>query len=742
MNPIYRKAALTLVVLSLFVGALFADEEARIALVIGNGDYDTLGRLNNPTNDARDMADALSDIGFDVDLRINTDLESMEEAVVEFGRRLASDRGATGFFFFAGHGVEADGSNYLIPSGATIRSESFLRTRSVATQTVLDEMQNAGAGLSVVVLDACRDNPFSWARSGSRGLAPVGYQPPGSVVAYATSAGSVAEDGTGRNGVFTAELLEHIGTPGIDIGEVFRRTGRGVRDATGGRQVPAVYNQFFDNAYLGGPPADIGGPPADSDEQAAAAGEPTEPTVARPEPTPEPSQRFGFAVDETEVTVSVHAAATIFVDGVEMASLEAGESTTLSGIEVGLRTVAARYPNDHTETTSLTLEAGESAEANFTYGFGSIRVRVETGGMVFLGDVEVGRLSDGQSATLQNVGSGRHEVVVHYDNGERETSRVTVRPDRTVTAEFSRVWGDVRVFAATAGTVFADGEERGQISAGGELIVSAVEGTVAIEYADGERETAEVNVAPDSMVSTRFTRILGDVQVTVVNTGTLFINGVERASVGADDTVTLTEVEDGSVVEMRYENGWIDSETVSIPADGRAILSFGTVPSIGDRGPAGGHIFYVDEDNEFEWTYLEAAPRETEWENKPWGGRDRWVGSSARGTAIGTGAANTEAIVAAYGRREPDSNRFDYPARLCYRLTDGGYDDWFLPSRDELELMYENLHDEGVGGFSSYSYWSSSESTPDSAWAQYFGDGTQNTNLKYNARRVRAIRAF
>ncbi len=532
MKRVFQKALLTLTVLSLFSIALHAGEEARIALVIGNGDYDTLGRLNNPPNDARDMADALGEMGFDVDLRIDADLETMEEAVVEFGRRLASNRGATGFFFFAGHGVESDGTNYLIPSAATIGSESFLRTRSVATNSVLDEMERAGAGLSIVVLDACRDNPFSWARSGSRGLAPVGYQPPGSIVAYATSAGSVAEDGTGRNGTFTAELLKHIGTAGIDITEVFRRTGRDVRDATGGRQVPAVYNQFFDNAYLGGAPED-------PDDEAAAA---VEPTVGRPDDTPEaePSSGFEFAVDEADVTVRVNASATIFVDGVEMANLDEGQSITLSGLEVGLRTVAARYANDHVETTSLTLEAGETAEVDFAYGFGSIRVRVATGGTVYLGEEEVGRLSGGQSATLQHVERGEHYVVIHYDNGERETSRVTVRADTTVTAEFSRVWGDVRVKAMDGGTVLIDGDRWGSVVADDSVTLTGVE----------QGSTVELRSPGGRSVS----KTVG------------FLDSDER----------------------------VDSVTLELPFH------------VGDEGPAGGIVFYDNGKESDGWRYLEA----------------------------------------------------------------------------------------------------------------------------------------
>jgi hypothetical protein len=224
---------------------------ARFALVIGNGNYNDLGKLANPANDASDMAAALKSLGFETQLLVDADLGSMEDAVVGLGNRLAASSGSTGFFYYAGHGVQSNGINYLIPADAWIASEAFLRTKALAAQTVLETLQSAKNGLNVIVLDACRDNPFGWSRSGTRGLSVVGSQPTGSILVYATRAGSVAQDGSGRNGIFTQELLKNLQTPGLEIKEVFNRTGAGVRDATGGKQVPAVYNQFFDSAYLG-----------------------------------------------------------------------------------------------------------------------------------------------------------------------------------------------------------------------------------------------------------------------------------------------------------------------------------------------------------------------------------------------------------------------------------------------------------------------------------------------------------
>ncbi|MDR2159879.1 MAG: caspase family protein, partial [Treponema sp.] len=183
------------------------------ALVIGNGAYGDLGRLANPVNDANDMAAALRGLGFTVDTLVNAGRVQMEEAVERFKNRLSVAKNTYGFLFYAGHGVQSGGVNYLIPVGADIRSESYLGDRAVSVQAVLDELNRAGNELNIIVLDACRDNPFGWSRGGSRGLQVVGNQPADSIIVYATSAGNTAADGTGRNGLFTGHLLANLKKP-------------------------------------------------------------------------------------------------------------------------------------------------------------------------------------------------------------------------------------------------------------------------------------------------------------------------------------------------------------------------------------------------------------------------------------------------------------------------------------------------------------------------------------------------
>ncbi|MBP7554531.1 MAG: DUF1566 domain-containing protein [Spirochaetes bacterium] len=166
-----------------------------------------------------------------------------------------------------------------------------------------------------------------------------------------------------------------------------------------------------------------------------------------------------------------------------------------------------------------------------------------------------------------------------------------------------------------------------------------------------------------------------------------------------------------------------------------------TTTSTTIQGSAGGYVFYDKGYVSDGWRYLEAAPVSTEWSSQVWGGYGAIV-NGADGTAIGSGEQNTIDIVTQFGASEPYEDITDYAAKLCLDLVYGGYDDWFLPSRDELNLIYTNLYLEGIGGFVFSSYWSSSECYVGSAWGKYFGDGEQSDNNKNFVLRVRAVRAF
>jgi len=256
-----KKVLFVLFLVIFAAGVSFAQQ--KYALVIGNADYTGISKLRNPVNDANSMAAALQGLGWTVDKVLNGNLDSMETAADNFRRRLGGSRNTYGFFFYAGHGVQSGGDNYLIPvDAANIQTENHLRQRAVSVQTLLDNMNGAGNELNIIVLDACRDNPFGWARSGSRGLSVV-HAPAGSIVMYATSAGSAADDGTGSNGLFTGQLLNNLKQPGLSVRDIFDRTGEDVLRVSGGKQHPELSVRFFgaSSAFIGPRPTPPPPPP-------------------------------------------------------------------------------------------------------------------------------------------------------------------------------------------------------------------------------------------------------------------------------------------------------------------------------------------------------------------------------------------------------------------------------------------------------------------------------------------------
>lgn len=212
------------------------EPEQRIALVIGNGAYQQ-DRLRNPVNDANDMADALREFGFKVILRTDASQRQMKRSLREFRAELR--RGGVGLFYYAGHGMQYRGRNYLIPVGADIEAESDIEDESVDANLVMAYMEEAGTRINIVVLDACRNNPFARSfRSASRGLVVMESGAKGTFLAYATAPGSVASDGDGRNGLYTKHLLASLKHPDSDIERVFKRVRSGVAEETKNAQIP------------------------------------------------------------------------------------------------------------------------------------------------------------------------------------------------------------------------------------------------------------------------------------------------------------------------------------------------------------------------------------------------------------------------------------------------------------------------------------------------------------------------
>ena len=222
----------------------YADTGRRVALVIGNGAYQNAAHLPNPPNDARAVAEALRGLDFEVIEAVDLDQPDMLARVDEFSARL--EGADTGLFYYAGHGLQVAGENYLVPIDARLQREAQVRLQTLPLQTVLATME-AAVATRIVLLDACRDNPLaqqlkrSMAASRSsavgQGLAEV-RTAVGTLIAYATGPGDVASDGEGEHSPFTAALLDHIATPGLEVRQVLGRVRDEVLKQTGERQVP------------------------------------------------------------------------------------------------------------------------------------------------------------------------------------------------------------------------------------------------------------------------------------------------------------------------------------------------------------------------------------------------------------------------------------------------------------------------------------------------------------------------
>ncbi len=241
--------AVILVAVCWLLTAFAATADTRVALVIGNSDYANAPRLANPVNDAAALADALGRIGFAVTRATDLDGQQMRAVLRDF--RDVADGADVAIVFFAGHGIEVDMQNYLIPVDADVRNASDVLFDTVPLSLVNQAVSGART-LSMVVLDACRDNPFAVqvaATSGgaTRGL-QVGLSPvepaAGTLVVYAARGGTVAIDGTGANSPFTTALLDHIEEPGLDVSLLFRKVRDDVMVATNNRQEPFTYGSL------------------------------------------------------------------------------------------------------------------------------------------------------------------------------------------------------------------------------------------------------------------------------------------------------------------------------------------------------------------------------------------------------------------------------------------------------------------------------------------------------------------
>ncbi len=708
---------LTFVVLLL--GAAGIGAETKTALVIGNGDYAS-SPLKNPPNDARDMSSALQELGFSVTTLVDAGGLMMERAIRQFGQDLARDRDGVGLFFYAGHGMQVNGRNYLVPVDADIQSEDEIRWNSVDAGQVLSKMERAANRTNIVMLDACRDNPFKRSfRTGSRGLARMDT-PTGSLVVYATAPGDVAADGDGRNGVFTGSLLEHI-YKSKEIEALLKEVRRDVMAETGGKQTPWSSSSLAGNFYFTS--ASSGGEEPSSEESGVV-------------------DRDGPPSDETDAVAG--GTGELFVD-----TVPSGARITIDGEEKGTTPVLVSGVSLYTDITVAARKGNRSGSKEVRLdgpGLHEISIVLDTEkGNLFVKSVtrDVDVYLDGKkqgplrNGLFKDVSTGSYTVELKGE-GLYWKGEATIETDKTamVTAEVQEVGTIAYEVPSGAAAVVEGPGFRENISGRGALENVPVGSYRAVaDGAEYSREEASFTVRKGR-----------ETEYGPYTSGELRLESdPSGASVYIDGNYTGTTplsvaVERGSREIKLTKSGYEDyTGSVYVTGGKKTSKSFTLEEErydIGERGPAGGLVFYDKGRSTDGWRYLEAAPKSTEWNNKVWDARGQKMGGTS--TRIGSGKMNTEKIVN-YLNRHGGSGK---AAQLCDDLSYGGYTDWFLPSKDELDLMYKNLHRKGLGGFADGTYWSSSEGINHSAWYQYFGSGRQGTHLKNLDLRVRAVRAF
>ncbi|HEX7316284.1 MAG TPA: caspase family protein [Pyrinomonadaceae bacterium] len=236
-------------------GARPSADARRVALIIGNADYDaSVGRLRNPVNDALDVASALTRLGFELvggKAHLNLNKREMLELIREFGGRISA--GGVAVFYFAGHGVQVEKRNYLIPITGALRFQEDAQFEAVEVDQVLGEMEHAEDALNMLILDACRNNNLPRkTRDARHGLGEPQRRPPsGVLIAFAARDGQTAQDNPdGRNGLYTQELLKNLETPNLRLEDIFINTRRAVKRLSNKRQEPIEYGSLDDIYYL------------------------------------------------------------------------------------------------------------------------------------------------------------------------------------------------------------------------------------------------------------------------------------------------------------------------------------------------------------------------------------------------------------------------------------------------------------------------------------------------------------
>ena len=828
---------------------------SRYALVFGNGKYTKMPGLANPVNDATDIAEVLDQLGFTVTLVTDATLGTMDSTLRFFAAEIGKREASIALFFYAGHGAQFEGVNYLLPVDADIQQAHELSSKALSMELVASTLERTGSELNLVLLDACRDNPFASSRgSADRGLSAMVRGGTESMVVFATAPGAVAQDGQGRNSPFTAAFKEHLRTPDIEVRQLVARVSRSVQESTGSRQVPWVNTSFTGEFFfltteqllassrLGATQLQQQLMALDAEIAQRQQAIDTETDLMLKQGLELEQQRAKALEDAKKLEVVQ--LAEIQKQSLLSLSANKAELDRKQALETGMmqqqdalarqaeqkrkdlelleqQKMRVNSPQSRLDLIASMEQAVKDIRTQYDRTIESTRTELASVKQVNVQsykevnpkdpwesnddfnarvsgyerklDAEHGAKIRGleaeREAKIQAIGL---EGAIHSIEGEQFTvsAKVEMVGFNADTKEFELLVSSKDPFVPLVATIRHKiaGKTREELQAAytmvdnaqkanaltGEIVCSfqgayqdiwkadaksvvvktLLEGTVgnpAVIFRAGSSTISTSNVIPYSASEGSMTRVYGVLPIRS-SQGTVAVYSEGRLLGKADSTNTVYLVvktpreAKGKTLTFEFVSTKKRSTaSVEIKEGINEIYYAGFIYKVREIGPSGGYVFYDKGLYSDGWRYLEAAPDSVEWSDKVWGGSRTSVGGT--GTAIGTGKSNTQRIVSKFGNAEPYRKKTDYAAKLCTDLVvskDGvSYDDWFLPSKDELNQMYLNLKKNNIGGFSGNVYWSSSEYDyyyP--AWNQDFSNGDQNNIYRNFEDRVRPVRAF
>ena len=837
----------------------------RYALVIGNGKYEE-GALANPVNDAKLMASKLADAGFDVYTYQNLTKSGMDDAVSSFVKVVNKDSSATAVVYYAGHGVEVDGVNYLIPvDNAKIESEEDVKIYSYSLDNILSLLN---AKEQIIILDACRNNPYKM--SGDRatgvkgGLGALKDAKKGVTMSYlfAAQSGQTAKDGDGGNSVFTAILAEEIEKGNVPISTLFNSVASRVKVMTNGEQVPlssttgssfifqseelakavlAKWSQQLKQAEADLNKLESSKKSNDSDNAAELAAAQAKLALAQAEKeasekrTEQIKAEAKKAAEEAEAAKSRSADLQAKIDAMKMAAENAATQVrmnTVAGatimdainaiennkskiVDINKQVASLSATKSNELSVEYAKKAKEIDDAPYqkaelgsdgkpTSAALSIRqmkkesLKADYDKMLVDYTAEIAARMKGSDASILEVINsdadilgkttydlssltGGIDVSINQYDGARGGWNLKYKVGTLFSGEiflpYETLTGKKKVDTITDMSQMADYQEyldnvdMFDSMFRGDVPVLVVEAKCHVVVGGG---TLSYQVVPDSLTVRRIDtdKVVHEMNAQALKNkhGNIVIKSSTGLDIRSADEIKAATITTKALVQ--YRDGVFETDMTFLlgSVSGNGIVGEDFSPTdivatiddyhetwtVGRIGPAGGWIFYdCDADNatgnadglvstKCGWRYLEAAPSDIKQGSdvKFMWGDDLISGTMTR---LGTGKSNTEIIAKASTSRKPNA------ATLCNDYAYGGYDDWFLPSKDELNLMYTNLKSIGLGGFANdvsiydsfIGYWSSSrDGDTYAAWTQGFNKGSQDHSYCGNGYRVRPVRAF